>query len=64
MQEILDLIDDKEIKGVEHIYMQPPAGDDSDGYDMSDTEQGDGVKMKRNILQVDRIFAANTYNCT
>ncbi len=38
---------------VEEIYLQPPEGDDSDGYDVSDTEEGDAVKISRTILQAE-----------
>jgi hypothetical protein len=38
---------------VEEIYLQPPEGDDSDGYDVSDTEEGDAVKISWTILQAE-----------
>ncbi len=38
---------------VEEIYLQLLEEDDSDGYDVSDTEEGDAVKISRTILQVE-----------
>jgi hypothetical protein len=35
---------------LEEIYLQPPEGDNSDGYDVSDTEEGDAVKISWTIL--------------
>jgi hypothetical protein len=37
---ILDILDDNWGLGVEGFYLNPPEGDDSDGYDSSDTEEG------------------------
>ncbi len=33
------------------IYLEPPEGDDSDGYDVSDTEEGQSAQISRTILQ-------------
>ena len=52
MSEILDILDDKKKDGVSDIILLPPADEDSDGYDDSDTEDGLGEKLTRNILQV------------
>jgi hypothetical protein len=37
----------------EEIYLQPPEGDNSDGYDVSDIEEGDAVKISQTILQAE-----------
>jgi hypothetical protein len=37
---LLDILDDNWGLGVEGFYLNPPEGDDSDGYDSSDTEEG------------------------
>jgi len=49
---ILDLLDDNEGQGVQALYLNPPEGEDSDGYDDSDTEEGHPEDISRNILQV------------
>jgi hypothetical protein len=36
---------------VDGIYLEPPEGDDSDGYDVSDTEEGQSAQISRTILQ-------------
>jgi hypothetical protein len=48
---ILDILDDEQSLNVEGIYLNPPEGDDSDGYDDSD-EEGQPEALSRNILQV------------
>jgi hypothetical protein len=49
---ILDILDGNQNLGVEAVYINPPEGDDSDGYDDSDTEEGKATALSRNILQV------------
>ncbi len=49
---ILDLLDEDEVLDVEGIYLDPPEGDESDGYDVSDTEEGEPTAISRNLLQV------------
>jgi hypothetical protein len=49
---ILDILDDNRGLGVEGFYLNPPEGDDSDGYDNSGTEEGDPDASSRNLLQV------------
>jgi len=49
---ILDFLEERHIQTVEDIYLNPPSGDDSDGYDDSDTEEGEPHKISRTILQV------------
>jgi hypothetical protein len=48
---ILDILEDEQTLNVEGIYLNPPDGDDSDGYDYSD-EEGQPEALSRNILQV------------
>jgi hypothetical protein len=49
---------------VEDIYLQPPDGDESDGYDLSDTEEGHSGQLSRTILQVYKgIVALDFYTC-
>jgi hypothetical protein len=48
---ILDLLEDNPGLGVQGIYLNPPEGDDSDGYDDSDTEEGGPEAIHRNLLQ-------------
>ena len=55
---ILDILDDNRGLGVEGFYLNPPEGDDSDGYDNSDNEEGDPDAISRNLLQV------CTYQCS
>jgi hypothetical protein len=38
---------------MEEIYLQPLEGDDSDGYDVPGTEEGDAVKISRTILEAE-----------
>jgi hypothetical protein len=52
VNQILDILDEEQIADVEEIYLQPPGGDDSDGYDVSDTEEGHSGQLSRTILQV------------
>lgn len=52
MNTILDLLEDDQNINVEGFYLNPPEGDDSDGYDDSDTEEGHPEALGRNILQV------------
>jgi hypothetical protein len=49
---ILDLLDEDEVLDAEGIYLDPPEGDESDGYDVSDTEEGEPTAISRNLLQV------------
>ncbi len=49
---ILDLLDEDKVLDVEGIYLDPPEGDESDGYDVSDTEEGEPTAISRNLLQV------------
>ena len=48
---ILDILGDNPGLGVQGIYLNPPEGDDSDGYDDSDTEEGEPTAIHRNLLQ-------------
>lgn len=48
----MDLLESEEIADVDEVFLEPPEGDDSDGYDLSDTEEGESVKISRTILQV------------
>jgi hypothetical protein len=52
VNQILDILEEEQILDVEDIYLQPPEGDDSDGYDLSDTEEGHSGQISRTILQV------------
>jgi hypothetical protein len=52
VNEVLDLLEGQEIDTVDQIFILPPEGDDSDGYDESDTEEGQAVSISRTILQV------------
>jgi hypothetical protein len=52
VKEILNLLKGHSICNVEDIYLFPPEGDDSDGYDESDKEEGEAVLISRTILQV------------
>jgi hypothetical protein len=58
VNQILDILEEEEIVDVEEIYLQPPEGDDSDGYDDSDTEEGHSGKISRTILQVKKDIVA------
>jgi hypothetical protein len=49
---ILDILEANGIQNMEGIYLDPPSGDDSDGYEDSDTEEGMPGKISRTILQV------------
>jgi len=49
---ILDLLEVNEGLGVQGFYLNPPKGDDSDGYDISDTEEGEPEAFSRNLLLV------------
>jgi hypothetical protein len=49
---ILDLLDEDEDLDGEGIYLDPPEGDESDGYDVSDTEEGKPTAISRNLLHV------------
>jgi hypothetical protein len=50
----LDLLEEEEIADVDEVFLEPPEGDDSDGYDVSDTEEGESFKLSRTILQVNK----------
>ena len=52
VNEILNLVCDKEGQGVHGFYLNPPEGDDSEGYDDSDIEEGDPVLIHKNLLEV------------
>ena len=52
VNQILDILDEDHIGDVDEIYLLPPEGDDSDGSDVSDTEEGEGAKMNKTVLQV------------
>ncbi len=49
---IMDLVDRFEELDVEAVYMDPPEAADSDGYDNSDTEEGNPNNFSWNILKV------------
>ena len=50
VNEILDLLDDDETHNVEAIYISPPDGDVSDGYDESDTEDANPDCLSKAVL--------------
>jgi hypothetical protein len=50
----LNLLGSEEIADVDEVFLEPPEGDDSDGYYLSDTEEGESVKISRTILQVNK----------
>jgi hypothetical protein len=52
VNQILDILEEEDIGDVDEIYLAPPEGDDSDGYDVSDTEEGESSSISRTILQV------------
>ncbi len=54
VNQILDILDEEHLLDVDEIYLNPPFGDESDGYDESDSEAGDPVKISRTILQVNK----------
>ena len=49
---ILDELNDEQIATIDMIYAEPLDGEDSDGYDFSDTESGDPAKFSRSMLKV------------
>ena len=49
---IMDLLSDQPEVQVDRIYLNAPEGDDSDGYDDSDTEEGQADFLSRNLLKV------------
>ena len=53
VNEILDKLDELELRHAELITIQPPEGADSDGYDESDTEAGEPAKLSRTLLTAD-----------
>jgi hypothetical protein len=52
VNQILDILEEEDIGDVDEIYLAPPEGDDGDGYDVSDTEEGESSSISRTILQV------------
>jgi len=56
VNDILDLLEEGEIDNVDLITVNPPEGDDSDGYDNSDTEEGAPHSLSRNLLRVSKNF--------
>ena len=48
----MDLLSDQPEVQVDRIYLNAPEGDDSDGYDDSDTEEGQADFLSRNLLKV------------
>ena len=48
----MDLLSDQPEVQVDGIYLKAPEGDDSDGYDDSDTEEGQADFLSRNLLKV------------
>ena len=48
----MDLLSDQPEVQVDGIYLNAPEGDDSDGYDDSDTEEGQADFLSRNLLKV------------
>ncbi len=51
VNQILDILKDDKIMDMEYIYLQPPTEDASGAYVVSDTEEGDTVKISWTILQ-------------
>jgi hypothetical protein len=47
----LDLLESEEIADVDEVFLETP---DIDSYDLSDTEEGESVKISRTILQVNK----------
>jgi hypothetical protein len=43
-------LEEEEIADVDEVFLEPPEGDDSDGYDDSDTEEDQSVKISRTSL--------------
>ena len=56
INEIIDRLEETRI-AVDQIYIEPPMGDDSDGYDDSDSDgDGDATKLTRAVLEVKKIL--------
>jgi hypothetical protein len=49
---ILDVLDKDNHLDLEGFHLDPPEGDESDSYDVSDTEEGKPTVISRNLLQV------------
>ncbi len=47
----MDLLESEEIADVDEVFLETP---DIDSYDLSDTEEGESVKISRTILQVNK----------
>jgi hypothetical protein len=52
VDQILDLLIEGKRADADKMYINPPEGDISDGYDMSDHEEGKPDNLKRSILKV------------
>ncbi len=52
VNQILDILEEEDTGKVDEIYLVPSEGDDSDSYDVSDTEEGESSSISRTILQV------------
>ena len=56
INEIIDRLEETRI-AVDQIYIEPPMGDDSDGYGDSDSDgDGDATKLTRAVLEVKKIL--------
>ncbi len=40
---------------MDEVFLEPFEGDNSDGYDISNTEEGESFKLNRTILQVNTV---------
>ncbi len=47
----MDLLESEEIADVDEVFLETP---DIDSYDLSDTEEGESVKISRTILQINK----------
>ncbi len=59
VNDIMDILEDDDDLDVEAIYVNPPQEDESDGYDISDDEEGEAESLNRNMLQVNRIIISS-----
>lgn len=51
LNSILDILEQEDDVNVAEIYLNAPEDDDSDGYDHSDTEEGEPSSLSGNILK-------------
>jgi hypothetical protein len=48
-------LEEEEIADMDEVFLEPFEGDNSDGYDISNTEEGESFKLNRTILQVNTV---------